>query len=87
MKIDSMMQTGHGSLRSNDYSIEVTGLGIIAALAIAFAGLVSDGMLPLSQYLGFLGFLLVGADGLVWRILWLAPARVRKSDALRIEDA
>jgi len=35
--------------------------------------LVSDGTLPISQYLVFVSFLLVSAGAMVWRIWKLAP--------------
>ncbi len=76
---DSMKHATNAILRPSEGSLEVTGLGIIACLIIAFWSLVGDGTVPISQYLVFVAFLLVGAGGLVWRILKLAPTRRAKS--------
>jgi hypothetical protein len=70
-----------GLLKTRGRSLEVTGLGIIASLIVAFGSLVSDGTVPFSQYLVFLAFMLVSATGLVWRMLKLAPGGKLKSDA------
>jgi hypothetical protein len=51
------------------HSLEVTGLGMIAGVIIASGSLVADGSFELSHYLVFLGFMLMGAAGLVWRLL------------------
>lgn len=67
----------HGTstaLPSRGRSLEVTGLGMIAALILAFGSLVTDGTLLLAQYLIFVAFLLVSAGGLVWRLCKLRPA-------------
>jgi hypothetical protein len=64
-------------------SLEVTGLGIIASLIVAFGSLVSDGTIPFAQYLVFLGFMLVSVAGLVWRIVRLAPGGKLNSEAVR----
>lgn len=69
MKVDSIKPETDAMLKSQGQSLEVTGLGVIAALIIAFWSLVGDGTLPLSQYLVFVAFMLVSASGLVWRIL------------------
>lgn len=71
--------TPHGGGRdllpgSGGRSLEVTGLGLIAALILAFWTLVSDGTLPLSQYLFFVAMLLISAAALVWRLRHLSPA-------------
>jgi hypothetical protein len=60
-------------VESNGRSVEVTGLGMIVALAIAFASLASDGTIQLSQYLVFLSLMLVSAGGIVWRLKKLTP--------------
>lgn len=60
-------------LKSCEHSVEVTGLGFIAALIMAAWPLVSDGTLKLSDYLVFVAFLLVSAGGLVWHLVRLAP--------------
>jgi hypothetical protein len=79
MKVESIEQTRETVGASTAHSIEVTGLGIIAALLVACAGLVSDGSLPLNQYLVFAAFLLVSSGGLAWRIFKSPPARAAKS--------
>jgi hypothetical protein len=79
MRRESNRQTGRANFTPSVHSLEVTGLGVIAALLVAFGGLVGDGSLPLSQYLVFAGFLLVSTAGLTWRIWKLAPARAAKS--------
>jgi hypothetical protein len=53
-------------LKAREHSVEVTGLGVIAALLVATWPLVSNGTLRLSDYLVFVAFLLVSAGGLVW---------------------
>jgi hypothetical protein len=87
MRTDSMKQSGKAALELSDHSFEVTGLGVIAALTIAFGSLVNDGTLPLSQYLVFFAMLMVGASVLVWRIFKLAPAHVAKSGEPRQKTA
>jgi hypothetical protein len=69
VKVDSMEHATDQDLDSSKGSLEVTGLGLIACLIIAFWPLVSDGTLSLSGYLAFVALLLVGAGALVWRIL------------------
>jgi hypothetical protein len=54
-------------------AFEITGLGAIAALMLAFWTLVADGTMPLSQYLVFVAMLLVSAAGMVWRLCNLGP--------------
>jgi len=67
-------ENGKGAiLKSHGRSLEITGLGVVASLALAFWSLVSDGTLLLSQYLVFLSFLSISAGGMVWRILKLTP--------------
>jgi hypothetical protein len=73
VKVYSMEHSTKEVLDSPKGSLEVTGLGMIACLMIAFWALVGDGTLPLSMYLGFAAVLLVGAGVLVWRILKPAP--------------
>jgi len=75
MKIVSTKITSEAISTSSRHSHEVTGLGIIAALLVGFAGLVTDGSLPLNQYLVFAAFLLVSSCGLTWRMVTPAPAR------------
>jgi hypothetical protein len=70
---DSPRQGRDNLLKAREHSVEVTGLGVIASLIMAFGLLVSDGTLRLSDYLVFVAFLLVSAGGLVWRLLKLAP--------------
>ena len=79
MNADSMKHATDSIPKSSQGSLEVTGLGLIACLIIAFWSLVGDGTLPISQYLVFVAFLVVSAGGLVWRILKLAPTRRAKS--------
>ncbi|MGB6726884.1 MAG: hypothetical protein WBE74_13350 [Terracidiphilus sp.] len=83
MRTHSMKQARKAVLDSGEHSPEVTGLGVIAALLIAFGSLVSDGTLPLRQYLVFFAFLMLSASFLLWRIFKLAPARTAKSIASR----
>lgn len=66
----------HSPLKARGRTLEVTGLGIIAALVLAFGTLVSDGTLPLAQYLIFLSLMLVSAGGMLWRIWRLTPERI-----------
>jgi hypothetical protein len=74
----------NGLLKSHGRWLEVKGLGFIAALIVAFWSLVSDGTLPLSQYLVFLSLMLVSAGGMVWRIWKLNPEKHTKaSDRLQ----
>ncbi|HEY6491434.1 MAG TPA: hypothetical protein VIY99_20065 [Terracidiphilus sp.] len=56
------------AFKSHGSSLEVTGLGMIAALILAFGSLVTDGTLLFAQYLVFVAFLLVSAGGLAWRL-------------------
>jgi len=79
MGTDSMKHTKKAVLESSQHSLEVTGLGVIAGLMIAFGSLVSDGTLPLSQYLMFFVFLMLSASALVWRIFKLPPTHAAKS--------
>jgi hypothetical protein len=79
VKVDSKKDATGAVLDSSGVSLEVTGLGMIASVIIAFWGFVGDGTLPLTTYLVFVAFLLVSAGGLVWRIVKLAPARRTKS--------
>jgi hypothetical protein len=60
-------------LRSRGRSLEITGLGVIACFVVAFASLVGDGTIQLSQYLIFLAMMLISAGGMVWRIVRLTP--------------
>lgn len=78
MDDDSIKQTMPAILKPREHSLEVTGLGVIASVLIAFWSLVGDGTLRLSEYLVFVVFLLVGAGALVWRIMKLTPARKPK---------
>jgi hypothetical protein len=73
VKVHSIEQATDVNLKPSERSLEVTGLGVIVSLIVAFWSVVQDGTLPLSQYLVFVAFLLVSAGGLVWRILKLAP--------------
>ena len=59
---------------SGGRTLEVTGLGLIVALILSFWTLVSDGTLPLPQYLVFVAMLLISAAALVWRLRHLSPA-------------
>ena len=56
-------------VNSSKASFEVTGLGLITCLIIAFWPLASDGTMPLSGYLALVALLLVAAGVLLWRIL------------------
>jgi len=69
-------------LKSRGHSLEITGLGIVVSLIVAFWSLVSDGTLPLSQYLVFVAFLLVSASAMVWRIWKLSPNGAKASERL-----
>ena len=69
-------------LKSRGHSLEVTGLGVVASLIVSFWSLVSDGTLPLSQYLVFVSFLLVSAAAMVWRIWKLSPNGEKASKGL-----
>jgi FtsH-binding integral membrane protein len=80
MRADSMKQTSNDTQSSHERTLEITALGMIACLIIAFGTLVTDGTLPLSQYLFFVALLLVSVSGLVWRIFKLAPARATRFD-------
>jgi hypothetical protein len=60
-------------LKSRGRRLEVTGLGVVASLVVAFWSLVTDGTLGLSQYLVFLSLMLISAGAMVWRIVKLAP--------------
>jgi hypothetical protein len=79
MRSESMKKPRELINTSNDHTFEVTGLGIIAALTVAFGGLVTDGTLPLNQYLVFAAFLLVSAGAMAWRIFKTAPSRASNS--------
>jgi hypothetical protein len=63
------------ALKSRGRSLEITGLGVVISLILSFWSLVTDGTLPLSQYLVFVSFLLVSAGGMVWRLWKLDPRR------------
>lgn len=80
---NSMKQASKAVLDSGEHSLEVTGLGLITAVIIALAALVSDGTLPLARYLVFAAFLMVCAGGLAWRIFKLSPVRTAKSTEFR----
>ncbi|HSZ16501.1 MAG TPA: hypothetical protein VK764_05335 [Terracidiphilus sp.] len=70
---ESSVNGRNALLRSKDGSAEILGLGVIAALIVAFWTLVADGTLPLAQYMVFVALLLVSAGGMVWRIWKLYP--------------
>ena len=78
-KEQALNHNGNTNLKWNEHSLEVTGIGAITALLIAFGVLAGDGTLPLSQYLALFGFLAVAAAGLAWRILKHAPAYTAKT--------
>jgi hypothetical protein len=63
-------------LKSQGRSLEVTGLGVVTSLAVAFGSLVGDGTMQLSQYLVFLSFMMISAAGMVWRIWRLRPQAI-----------
>jgi hypothetical protein len=71
----SPKETRDDLFKPREHSVEVIGLGVIAALIMAAWPLVSDGSLRLSHYMVFVAFLLVRAGGLVWRFVRLAPNR------------
>jgi hypothetical protein len=58
-----------------EHPVEVTGLGIVAALVIAVLFLVSDGTLRLSVCVEVITVLLLVAGGLIWRLAKLLPGR------------
>jgi hypothetical protein len=60
-------------LKSRGRKLEITGLGVVASLVVSFWSLVSDGTLPLSEYLVFLCLMLISAGAMVWRIVKLSP--------------
>lgn len=60
-------------LNCHGRSLEIVGLGVVTSLIISFGCLVSDGTLPLSQYLVFLLLMVVCAGAMVWRIWNLVP--------------
>ena len=68
-EVDSIPHATGPALNSPEGSLEVTGLGLIACLVIAFFTFVRDGSLPLSSYLWFISFLLAIALALVVRIV------------------
>jgi hypothetical protein len=70
---NSTRDAGSALLKPHGRSLEVTGLGVVTALALAFGTLVSDGTLPLSQYLVFVSFLAISAGAMVWRMVKLTP--------------
>lgn len=71
-------------LKSRGRSLEITGLGIIISLVVAFGSLVGDGTIPLSQYLVFVSLMSISAAGMVWRIRKLTPqAQAIPADRLR----
>jgi hypothetical protein len=78
MKVDPASQAENSILQSREGSREVTALGAITAVLVAFASLVHEGSLPLVDYLVFAAFLLVGAGALVWRLVKLGPAHKAK---------
>jgi hypothetical protein len=80
MRLESKEQATKMVFTPSKYSLEVTGLGMIAALLLGASKFVIEGTLPLSQFLVFAGFLVVSMGGLVWRIVSLAPARTAKSN-------
>jgi hypothetical protein len=87
---NAQMRAGNALLKSRGRGLEITGLGIIASLIIAFWTLVGDGTIPLPEYLVFVSLLLVSAAGMVWRI-WklgpggeLRPARLKPGRAYRV---
>ncbi|HUB30863.1 MAG TPA: hypothetical protein VL967_14245 [Terracidiphilus sp.] len=78
---DGEAKAAGATMKTRGRSLEVTGLGIVAALIFAFGSLVSDGTVQVSQYLVFLVFMLVSAAGLVWRIVKLTPGGTLKTEA------
>lgn len=70
---DSEANGRNALLKLRGRSLEIRGLGIIAALVIAFWSLVGDGTIQLSQYLIFVSFMMISAAGMVWRIWKLTP--------------
>lgn len=67
-------KSGSGSLvNCHGRSFEITGLGVVTSLIISFGCLVSDGTLPLDQYLVFLLLMVVCAGAMIWRIWNLVP--------------
>jgi hypothetical protein len=79
----SAKKAGAGSLLNcHGRSFEITGLGVVTSLIISFGCLVSDGTLPLEQYLVFLMLMVVSAGAMVWRIWNLVP----DAKTLRGED-
>lgn len=80
----SEVEGRNGLLKSRGRSLEVTGLGIIVSLMVAFWSLASDGTIRLSEYLIFLSFLLISASAMIWRICTLAPNN-RKVAAARLQ--
>lgn len=73
-------------LKSCGRSTEVTGLGIIASLVIAFGTLVGDGTILFSQYVVFLALMAISAGGIVWRLCKLAPdGTVRRKEDERVQ--
>jgi hypothetical protein len=70
---DSKKKSQRALLKTCGREPEITGLGIIASLIIAFWTLVGDGTIPFSDYLVFVSLLLVSAAGMAWRIWKLGP--------------
>jgi len=87
---DAEMRAGKALLKSHGRELEITGLGVIASLIIAFWTLVGDGTILLSEYMVFVSLLLVSAAGMIWRIRKLAPggemlpARLKPGRAYRV---
>lgn len=69
----SEIEGRNGLLKLRGRSLEITGLGVIVSLMIAFWSLVSDGTIRLSEYLIFVLFLLISSGAIVWRIFRLTP--------------
>jgi hypothetical protein len=71
-------------LKSRGRSLEITGLGIIISLVVAFGSLVGDGTIPFSQYLVFVSLMSISAAGMIWRIRKLTPqAQAVSADRLQ----
>jgi hypothetical protein len=84
---DPQLTAGNTQRKLSGRELEITGLGVIASLIIAFWSLVGDGTLLLSQYLVFVSLLLVSAAGMVWRALEARSGRGAATRALEIRQS
>jgi hypothetical protein len=82
---DSEKKSERALLKARGRELEITGLGVIASLIIAFWSLVGDGTILMSEYLVFVSLLLVSAAGIAWRLWKLTPGGEMRTSFTRLK--